>query len=311
MGSEPRAADVVRAQRRAAEEPGPGDHTPKHPKRVDVSNVGGGRFNAGGGKSDVEWQIHRASSIPGPGDHTPNDPSRDLGTGFAVRFSSFHPKNYLEQHIYDSNNTTTMGPGEGQPELGFSSLTKSGGKFSDALVKTDIEWDMLRASEIPAPGDCQPAGGFSTLDRRGGRFNAGGGKTDVELEILRAAKLPAPTDTCPAGGFSTLDRRGGKFNESKAKTYREWIEYYAEGTPGPADTGGAVRGAIPSSKNAGAVAQAAAVSARQALAERRARAHAHASRKTEGECLRKALSYGRSIELSGDKTGSRWADSML
>ena len=43
--------------------------------------------------ADVEWRIHRAKSIPAPTDYTPNDPSRDLGTGFAVRFSSFHPKN--------------------------------------------------------------------------------------------------------------------------------------------------------------------------------------------------------------------------
>ena len=90
--------------------------------------------------------------------------------------------------------------GAGQPAFGFSSFGPSRANgalgqhvhFSAYTPKSDIEWQIHRAAELPGPGEGQPEFGFTTLDDRGGRFNAYRPKTDIDWQCYRAAELPAP-----------------------------------------------------------------------------------------------------------------------
>ena len=60
----------------------------------------------------------------------------------------------------------------------------SGGRFSSANPKSDVEWEMLRASKIPAPGQYELKEHIPT----GGRFSSACPKSDLELKMLRASQ---------------------------------------------------------------------------------------------------------------------------
>jgi len=75
-------------------------------------------------------------------------------------------------------------PGPGQ--YGVPRLpAKTGGRFSSANPKSDVEWEMIRASKIPAPGQYE----IKEHVPPGGRFSAANPKSDLEWRMLRAAQV--------------------------------------------------------------------------------------------------------------------------
>ena len=110
-----------------------------------------------------------------------------------------------------------------------------GGVLSTANPKTAIEWDIYRASSIPASWDCQPESGFSSLSRSGGVLNSSKAKSALEWAIHRAEKEPGPADYVADPGLTEI--KGGVISTAQAKTFAEWEMYRAKQIPGPADYG--------------------------------------------------------------------------
>jgi hypothetical protein len=99
------------------------------------------------------------------------------------------------------------------------------GRFGEGSGKSDIEWEIYRAKQLPGPADYGPG---SPPKIGGGRFNLSKPKNEIDLVIYRAKDIPGPGEyENPAPKSS-----GGRFNMSKAKTDIEWKMYHAAQQPG-------------------------------------------------------------------------------
>lgn len=130
------------------------------------------------------------NSSPGPGDYDISNPTRFKGGYMGGRHegsSSF------------ARPTTSPGPGH-------YDIAGKGGRFdaSGALPfagrgKTDVDWKILFAKQIPGPGyydidhngTPNPSAKNTTGTASGIRFNSRG-KTDLDWKILTASQLPGP-----------------------------------------------------------------------------------------------------------------------
>jgi hypothetical protein len=124
-----------------------------------------------------------------------------------------------------------------QPAFGGSAMSLTGGKFNLSKSKSEVEWEIHRAKQLPGPGHSQPQGGYNCAELiSGGAFNLGKPKSDIEWKIYRAAQVPAPGHSHPKCGYSAfVDLNGGKFNMSKPKSDVEWEIYRASQLPAPGE----------------------------------------------------------------------------
>ena len=99
------------------------------------------------------------------------------------------------------------------------------GRFPEGSGKSDIEWEIYRAKQLPGPADY---GAPSPPKIQGGRFNMSVVKNEIDLVTYRAKDIPGP------GEYDVKPQKmsGGNFNMSKAKTDIEWQMYYAAQKPG-------------------------------------------------------------------------------
>jgi hypothetical protein len=114
------------------------------------------------------------------------------------------------------------GPGEYKPKT----IQSSGGSFSTAKPKSDLEWKIYHAQNLPGPGEYK----IPDQKKSGGSFSTANPKSDLEWKIYYAQKLPG------AGEYTTtapMTPSGGKFNQSKPKSDLDWTIYNAKQSPGP------------------------------------------------------------------------------
>ena len=117
-------------------------------------------------------------------------------------------------------------PGPGEYDV-TETRRIGGGRISRASGKSDVDWEIYRASQIPGPGAYDPDRAHAV---GGGRFSTAKPKTDVDWLVYRAQQLPAP------GAYDVDHGRklaGGRIGKSRAKTELDWVVYRAAQTPGP------------------------------------------------------------------------------
>ena len=61
------------------------------------------------------------------------------------------------------------------------------GRFPEGSGKSDIEWEIYRAKQLPGPADYGPA---RAPKIGGGRFNMSKAKTDIEWQMYYAEQKP-------------------------------------------------------------------------------------------------------------------------
>ena len=91
----------------------------------------------------------------------------------------------------------------------------SGGRFNMSKAKTDVEWQMYRAAQLPGPGQ------YETGQLRlppGGRLNESNPKSDIEWTIHRAKEIPGPGEYDPVLAGMTS---GVRFNSHISKSHLE------------------------------------------------------------------------------------------
>jgi hypothetical protein len=73
------------------------------------------------------------------------------------------------------------GAGEYDTERSFRSLKgPAGGKFNSSKPKSDIDWTIYRAAQMPGPGEYSP---LPSKSKGGGKFNESKPKSDIEVSL--------------------------------------------------------------------------------------------------------------------------------
>jgi hypothetical protein len=122
-------------------------------------------------------------------------------------------------------------PGPGDHNLP-STLGKVGAKISNAKFKTELDWIITNGPKMPGPGAY--GAGKSTMSRQGGIISKSKPKSDVDWRCYHASKMPGPSNYVLP---STLNiTSGGRFNQSEPKTALDWEIYRASQIPGPCAT---------------------------------------------------------------------------
>ncbi len=105
-----------------------------------------------------------------------------------------NPKSYLDQEIHRAKGI----PGPCTYTLPDASPSaRSGGRFSTAHAKSDVEWSIFRAKSLPAPGQYEPARLPGPV---GGRISTAHVRGSIDLEIHRAKDIPGPGADSARGG---------------------------------------------------------------------------------------------------------------
>jgi hypothetical protein len=90
------------------------------------------------------------------------------------------------------------------------------GRFPEGSGKSDIEWNIYRAKQLPGPADYDVV---KPMDMSGGRFSLAKPKNEIDLEVYRAKDIPGPGHYNRPDPLDSLS--GGRFNMSKAKVSAE------------------------------------------------------------------------------------------
>ena len=68
-------------------------------------------------------------------------------------------------------------------------IATSGGKFSSANAKSEVEWKIYHAQRLPAPGQYEV---LKLAEPLGGRISTAQVRTSLDWEIFRAKNIPGP-----------------------------------------------------------------------------------------------------------------------
>jgi len=175
----------------AAQSPGPGEYVLPQGNRQDT-----GRFSTANPKSSLDWDIYRAARTPGPGAY----------------------------HVSDGRSSASGSRG------GAASYKGGGGKFSEAVPKSDLDWKILEAARTPGPGSYKIPN-LSEPPPFAGRIPFGMPSSYLDAPLRTAATIPGPGQYYKSE--ETLSPSGGKFNLSKPKSELDWQIFNAAQTPGP------------------------------------------------------------------------------
>jgi len=122
-------------------------------------------------------------------------------------------------------------PGPGDHNLP-STLGTLGAKISNAKYKSELDWIITNGAKMPGPGAY--GAGASTMSTIGGIISKSRPKSDVEWRCYHASKMPGPGNYALP---STLNiHSGGRFSTSEPKTALDWEIHRASQIPGPCST---------------------------------------------------------------------------
>ena len=215
---------------RAGQRPGPADYGALH-----LAPPKGGRFNASDAKSGLEWEIYRAQQLPGPAEYPAPELSRPNGGRFSSAFPKSDvewqmyraarqpgPTEYgpvatdtykkKTEHaqlgvtgyqndldgVWHIRQEQAAKPGPGAYPGAATDVRIGGGKFNKGKAKSDLEWQMYRAKQLPGPASYDMPttdvnGRSATVSIvGGGKWNRAVSKSGLEWDIYRAQQLPGP-----------------------------------------------------------------------------------------------------------------------
>ena len=159
--------------------PGPGHYTPEPELREGII---GGRFCDARPKSAIELRIEHAADLPGPADY--GEPK--LKAPNPQKFNLSKSKSHLELVMHVG--AQTPGPAQYEDNVCMAATVRNSphwkGHFSGAKPKSDVDWHILRASQIPGPQDYKRE---YSVDRRDAVVRSKSLKTSecsVELILL-------------------------------------------------------------------------------------------------------------------------------
>ncbi len=79
-------------------------------------------------------------------------------------------------------------PGPGSYKLP-STLEAAGGRFNVSAAKSDVEWQMLRASQVPGPGSYEPVDPNLKQSERGGKISESKQPSHIDQGLINTAEF--------------------------------------------------------------------------------------------------------------------------
>jgi hypothetical protein len=110
--------------------------------------------------------------------------------------------------------------------------TKVGGKFDKSTPKTELDYSIQRAKQMPGPGQYKAANSHIV----GGIISPSVLKSDIDWQIYRTSQMPAGESYQTEKAYKHLEtKKGGKFNPSRPKSELDHKIRTASQLPGPGD----------------------------------------------------------------------------
>lgn len=126
--------------------PGPGAYD--LPDALDM--ITGGAFNKSTPKTDIEWVMYRAKQTPGPGRYLDESQMSGLNRAGGA-WSKYKPKSDVEWAM--DRASKMPGPGQYNVKSAAPTFNTTFGNFEP---KTQLDFVILHANDVPAPGAHQP-----------------------------------------------------------------------------------------------------------------------------------------------------------
>jgi len=200
-------SEVEWCEYRARQVPGPGQYTD-----VTYELPIGGRLGPCGpdiiaSKNYIEWEEYRAKQLPGPAEYDVPKGQR-IGSCAGGVFPKFTPPGLVESSV----RSNAYKPGPGQYKVDKDDGKGPAACISKSSAKSDVEWAMQRAAQLPGPGE------YSTKNTGaiGNKVSSGHGrtagathinraerKTITDIQVARRQGLPGPGEY---GNFRTPSR---------------------------------------------------------------------------------------------------------
>ena len=128
---------------------------------------------------------------------------------------------------YEKAQRGVTGPGPGEYNLGLHTTGRDDEnvavKYQEETrgFKTDLDWTILRASELPS---AQEYGAYKDPNLSlpaGGRFNTGNSKSDIDWLVYQKKQIPGPDYNVPGGMDAAREgkARGGPISSAKKEAF--------------------------------------------------------------------------------------------
>jgi hypothetical protein len=109
-----------------------------------------------------------------------------------------------------------------------STFSKLGAKISKGSFKTELDWIQTNGPKVPGPGAYDVDATSRSI--KGGMISKGNPKSDVDWRCYHASQMPGPGNYALPSTLTAL--RGGRFNESEPKSALDWEIHRASQVPG-------------------------------------------------------------------------------
>lgn len=210
-------SEVEWCEYRARQIPGPGEYTDPEYKLPIGGRMPPNGDDASVSKNYIEWEEHRASMLPGPADYPVPQCAR-IGAAPGGRFPKSNPLGLLDTIV----RANSYKPGPGHYRVDNKGKAGPSACISKTSVKSDVEWAMYAASQLPGPGDYSAKGTGAI----GNKVSSGHGrtapathmcraerKTTTDIQVERRRGMPGPGEY---GQFRTPSREAELRNLKRA-----------------------------------------------------------------------------------------------
>lgn len=172
-------SEIEWCEYRAKQLPGPGQYTD-----VKYELPHGGRLGPCGpdvvaSKNYIEWEEYRAKQLPGPAEYSVPKGAR-IGACSGGVFPKFTPPGLVEASV----RANAYKPGPGEYKVDASSKAGPAACISKSSGKSDVDWAIYRASQLPGPGQYSS----KNTGAMGNKVSSGHGRTAGATHICRAER---------------------------------------------------------------------------------------------------------------------------
>eukprot|EP00736_Rhodelphis_marinus_P000059 Rmarinus@m.5435 len=178
-------------------------------------------------RKDPLWAAQqRALFGPGPGEYDP----RPVGENKAAK--TIGEKNITLMDHVKKQATQTPSPHDYVPSMPIkrkSKLGANGAKWGTSYPKSDLDWKVYFASQLPGPGDYEVR---EAVPLQGGRFGNAEPKSEFDWIMYHSRQLPGPTEYTPAPVHRT---KSFTISATSSKSDVEWMMYHARSQPGASE----------------------------------------------------------------------------
>jgi len=193
-------SEIEWCEYRAKQLPGPGQYTKSEYELPTGGKLGPSGPDVQASKNYIEWEEYRAKQLPGPAEYDVPKGAQ-IGACSGGVFPKFTPPGLVESNV----RANAYKPGPGQYKVDDSHRAGPSACISKSSGKSDVEWMMYRAAQLPGPGEysAKNTGAIGNKVSSGHGRTAGAThicraerKTITDIQVARRQGMPGPGEYC-------------------------------------------------------------------------------------------------------------------